>query len=316
MSSSSSASPQEVQNPMSEPMSEKSRTSDIELTKSGGGGGSGGATQQPPISADAASPTATPTPRATAPGPIRGRRRTATETPLESLFRTADTKTLDLVDLSDERDRALREKTTLIALRSAETASLSMSAHLIGLFRLLYTYSFFQAFLFGFAISVSIVLNSSFVSARSYYHHEDIPSSVLWIMLTPIVNIVFAWLLDEALDVMMDTIKHSPWVNINPLIINERQKYVYLSTGGTRPVLLNFRACATAIISAAFVWPPKECKLERQEIAVMREREEVAGDEERPKRKKKDDDEEEEVIKKDGEVLCVSFFMFAFFCSC
>ena len=101
-------------------------------------------------------------------------------------------------------------------------------------------------------------------------------------MLTPLINIIFAWLLDEALDVMMDTMKHSPWTSLDPLIINERQKYVYLSTGGTRPVLLNFRACAVALLSAAFVWPPKESKVERQENAVMREREELAGDEEDP----------------------------------
>ena len=44
-------------------------------------------------------------------------------------------------------------------------------------------------------------------------------------MLTPFINIIFAWLLDEALDVMMDTMKHSPWTNLDPLIINERQKY-------------------------------------------------------------------------------------------
>ena len=60
----------------------------------------------------------------------------------------------------------------------------------------------------------------------------------------------------------------------------DHKHIVYLSTGGTRPVLLNFRACATALLSAALVWPPKESKVERQENAVMREREELEGDEE------------------------------------
>ena len=101
------------------------------------------------------------------------------------------------------------------------------------------------------------MLNTSFVIARALEDPLLAPGqSVLWIFLTPIINITFAWLLDECLDLMMDTLKHSPWDKLNPLEIDDRAKFVYLSTGGGRPVLLNLRSSLAAILAAAFV-PPR-----------------------------------------------------------
>ena len=171
---------------------------------------------------------------------------------------------INTTTLKKARDLALQETTTLDKLRAAETATFSLTTYFLGMFRVVYVYAFFQALLFGFAISVSIVLNSSFVTTRAQYWTDTIGESVFWIFITPLIVIVMSWLLDEALDVMMDTLKHSPWVNLDPLVVNERQKFVYLSTGGHRPVLLNLRASATALISAAFVWPPKDTRIERQ----------------------------------------------------
>jgi hypothetical protein len=211
-----------------------------------------------------ANATATPSTAAKANGP--------TDRP-RSNSRTTDRPRKNSITLATPEETKIAEaqpKTTLRLLRASETATFSFSCYFTGFFRLLYAYAFFQAFLFGFAISVSIVLNSSFVSTRSLYWHDTIGDSVLWIFLTPLVNLVFAWLLDEALDVLLDTVSHSPWFSLDPLVVNERQKFVYLSTGGSRPVLLNLRANATALLCAAFVWPPKESKLETQEKAIAK----------------------------------------------
>jgi hypothetical protein len=212
---------------------------------------------------------------------------------------------VDSTTLKDEKDVRLDSTTMLQKLRASETASFSLSNYATGLFRFLYTYAFFQAFLFGFAISVSIVLNSSFVSTRSIYWQDTVAESVLWIFLTPIVNLIFAWLLDEALDVMMDTLKHSPWLSLDPLIVNERQKFVYLSTGGSRPVLLNLRSAFCAILCAAFVWPNKETFVETQEKDMKLVEQTIRQEEE-------EEEEEEEVVEvvsqskvnaKDGDLM-------------
>ena len=220
-----------------------------------------------------ATATATPSTAAKANGPTDRPRSNSrpTDRPRSNSRTTRPRKnSITLATPEETKIAEAQPKTTLRLLRASETATFSFSCYFTGFFRLLYAYAFFQAFLFGFAISVSIVLNSSFVSTRSLYWHDTIGDSVLWIFLTPLVNLVFAWLLDEALDVLLDTVSHSPWFSLDPLVVNERQKFVYLSTGGSRPVLLNLRANATALLCAAFVWPPKESKLETQEKAIAK----------------------------------------------
>ena len=197
--------------------------------------------------------------------PIRGKKRSST-THVQAPIRQEDIGTINKITLENAKDRAfsLAPDISLENLRAAETSTLSLSTYFLGFFRLIYVYAFSQAFLFGFAISVSIVLNSSFVTTRAFYWKDTKSTAIVWIFLTPLINIIFAWLLDEALDVMMDTLKHSPWVALDPLIMNDRQKYVYLSTGGHRPVLLNLRASGTALLCAMFVWPSNECNYELQ----------------------------------------------------
>ena len=147
---SSSTSSHDVRNPLS---SEERTKTNVELTnESFSGRGEAKQKQKPKQKPKQKSGSGKPHPNnnTTNVPPIRGRRRSQTKTPLDSLFRETDTQTLNLVDLTDQRDRLFRgEPTTLSKLRSAETATLSITAYLTGMFRLLYTYSFFQAFLFG-----------------------------------------------------------------------------------------------------------------------------------------------------------------------
>ena len=162
---SSSTSSHEVRNPLTSE-ERTNTTADVELTnesfRGGGGGGGGGegldgkgggggeSKHKQKQKQKSGSKKLHLNNNTTNARPIRGRRRSQTKTPLDSLFRETDAQTLNLVDLTDRRDRALRgEPTTLSKLRSAETATLSITAYLTGMFRLLYTYSFFQAFLFG-----------------------------------------------------------------------------------------------------------------------------------------------------------------------
>ena len=168
-------------------------------------------------------------------------------------------------DESTSKRRLKAER--LRRLRASETESLSLSTYFLGIFRLVYAYVFLQTFLFGLAISVSIVLNTSFVVARALEDPLFAPGqSVLWIFLTPIINITFAWLLDECLDLMMDTVKHSPWDKLNPLEIDDRAKFVYLSTGGGRPVLLNLRSSLAAILAAACVRPRPRSQVDHARV--------------------------------------------------
>jgi hypothetical protein len=127
-------------------------------------------------------------------------------------------------------------------------------------FRLVYSWNLFSAVLAGFAISCSFVIQACFVVARGvfdeWYYSEAI-GATLWL---PIVNVLMSWLIDEAVDLLADTVSASAWEGIwglpggSTTVHNRRAQFVYLTIGnGTRPAMLRFRALFAAVLAALLV---------------------------------------------------------------
>ena len=128
------------------------------------------------------------------------------------------------------------------------------------MFRLVYSWNLFSGVLAGFAISCSFVIQACFVVARGvfddWYYSEAI-AATLWL---PFVNVLTSWLIDEAVDLLADTVSASAWEGIwglpggSTTVHNRRAQFVYLTNGnGTRPSMLRFRAMLAAVLAALLV---------------------------------------------------------------
>jgi len=138
---------------------------------------------------------------------------------------------------------------------NTDAPALSCRGRIIGVVRFVWGYFFTQAILLGIAIALGVVFKVSYLIARSNQKEEFDAAAVVWISSLPIIMIVFAMLVEDGIGVLLDTIKHSPFDEVNSLNRNVRYKFIYLITGGERPMLLDLRASIVAIISAVFVRP-------------------------------------------------------------
>jgi hypothetical protein len=138
---------------------------------------------------------------------------------------------------------------------NTDAPALSSRGRIMGVIRFVWGYFFTQAILLGIAIALGVVFKVSYLIARSNQKEEFDAATVIWVSSLPIIMIVFAMLVEDGIGMLLDTIKHSPFDEVNSLNRNIRYKFIYLITGGERPTMLDLRASIVAILSAVFVRP-------------------------------------------------------------
>ena len=135
---------------------------------------------------------------------------------------------------------------------------MTLSDYISGTFRLATAYYLAQALLFGIAVGISLVTNVGFVVARgSEFGGSDLghlrSQAIGWTILAPWLMAMIARLVETALEMIIDVLKHSPFNNLNTHGEDVRAKLIFLSSGGSRPMLLRLRASLTALLAALLV---------------------------------------------------------------
>ena len=148
------------------------------------------------------------------------------------------------------------------AYYAVDAPALSCRGRILGVIRMLWGYFFAQATLLGFAIAIVVVFKVSYLIARSNQKGNFDSATVAWVVFLPFIMITFAMLIEDGITVVLDTLKHSPFDELNSLNKNIRQKFIYLVVGGERPILLEFRAALVAITTALLVRPVHRLKTE------------------------------------------------------
>ena len=133
-----------------------------------------------------------------------------------------------------------------------EEPNMSCRGKANGLCRLLLGYFFSLGLILGLCFSLSILVQISFLMTKASRHDEYVATSNLWMFFAPFFVFVMAYLMGEAIGLIWDTCSHHSFNNINPHVNNVRTKFLYLSTGGERPLLVQYRARWVAVLTAGF----------------------------------------------------------------
>ena len=133
------------------------------------------------------------------------------------------------------------------------------------IFRIVYGWTLLAAALFGFAISSSITMMTSYVVARGAFDAEQYRTqAALWSMFLPLISLTMAVLVDECFDLFVDTVAPSGWSQTTMGGDPVDDRYTTISavtSGGNRPPMLKFRSMISAILTAAFFHEPNQAKL-------------------------------------------------------
>ena len=105
------------------------------------------------------------------------------------------------------------------------------------------------------------MLQASYVVARGVFDPWFYSEAVAVTLLLPLANVTLAWLCDECIDLLCDTLSASAWEGIagfseqtSSSVKNKRAQFVYMTAGqGERPIMLRFRAALAAVLAALLV---------------------------------------------------------------